>query len=774
MRLTRIRRLVVLAALGGAGSAAAQVSPAQTDSLRRGSGRDSSVTPTADQARGVDAEVRVALFELASGRPLAALIRLEWLRSSPVALTGAGGGGALLAREELLFLLAQAYYRLGMTDAFRSTAEQLTAGAAGGRFAGVLRLQLLVNAYRRGEYARAIAMAGDAPAGDRGLASLIVGLANYSTRNFGAARAAFDAAGQSGGAYAGYARYMSALAAMAGDTTQSAATLEALQSLGGQVPGEFSDQVKLTAAQLAYHRGQYDAAASLAANVSEGGLAAGALLTRAWALYKANQLDGAGAAFRDFAARYPQLPQRDEARVMVGQVMLQTGRTDEAGQHFRTIADSIASEVATLQARTSAAMTDAARALVAARATGLLFLNAPIEGKTIAVPDEELAMSLSALAAVLGGSASPGADSAAPELVSVTDVEARLGALSAPLGAGLSHRLVYVTAAGGTQPAAYVQRAQALRQADVAVALARYRLQELLDAHAAKIALLQRLQQMLGEEGGRLTEAGTRLAAVRDSLARVSATVDATRARLRDLLRGEAEAVRQLAAENEARADSLRRAAMGPMTPEDQNIVGIETSTAGIYRQLAEAAAGGIDAALARHPAVRLRDSLRVRWERVQALLAETQGLVAATGQLVGEEVARLQRTGSERAATARSALAAAEGRRGTAEAQLVSAVEAELRARANRLVAILRHDNEAAEFGAASAAFFKAVDAERAAGAGGSGGGANGTGAAPGGTAGGTREGGARAPSQPPAAAPPPSGGQAGGTPSGKPTTPR
>ncbi|MDQ2930080.1 MAG: hypothetical protein M3Y05_04570, partial [Gemmatimonadota bacterium] len=79
------------------------------------------VQPSPDQARGFDAELRMALFDVSTDHPLSALDRLEWLRSSPLAGSGAATPG-LRAQEDLLFLLAESYYRLGMRDAFRKTA----------------------------------------------------------------------------------------------------------------------------------------------------------------------------------------------------------------------------------------------------------------------------------------------------------------------------------------------------------------------------------------------------------------------------------------------------------------------------------------------------------------------------------------------------------------------------------------------------------------------------------------------------------------------------
>ena len=48
---------------------------------------------------------------------------------------GAGASGALRGREEVLFLLAQGYYRLGADAGFRTTADALLANNAAARYA---------------------------------------------------------------------------------------------------------------------------------------------------------------------------------------------------------------------------------------------------------------------------------------------------------------------------------------------------------------------------------------------------------------------------------------------------------------------------------------------------------------------------------------------------------------------------------------------------------------------------------------------------------------
>ncbi|MBC7790958.1 MAG: tetratricopeptide repeat protein [Anaerolineae bacterium] len=684
--------------------------PVAADSMRPPV-RDSAITPAPDQARGVDAEVRAGLFDLIADRPLVALSRLEWLRGSPVALSNVAATGALMARQDLLFLLAQSYYRLGMTESFTSVAQPLIGSAEGARYASLLRLQLMIAAYRRGNFTEAMSLAGSVEGSDRALASVVSGLANYSARNYQGARAAFEVARQAGGPYTGYARYMGALALMAGDTAKGGAAVDELRALGSDTQGEVAAQANLTASRIAYQRGDFAGASTLAAAVTTGELTAPALLTRAWSLYKSSQWDAAATAFRDFASRYPQLPERDEARLMSGQVLLQNGRIDEAGQYFQAIADSIASEVASLQANSSSAMTQAARALVAARAAGLLFVDDPASGKTLVLPDA--IGDISALAAALGVTTTGSATLAvAPALrvVSLRDVDTRINALGAQLGLGFPARLMYLDVTTRPERGALMQRTQALRQADVAVSVAQFRLQEALDAQVAKIALIQRLQQILGEERTRLEGLGTRLAATRDTLARLSATIAENQSSLKDLMRGSAESMRLLAAENQTRLDSLRGSLGTVLAADDLGVLGIESQTSTLYRQMAEVIVTNLDATFARHPVLRLQDSVRLHAERTQSLITETQGLVASTSQILGEELSRLQGSESDQVRAMRSGVATAEGLRTSAEAQLVSAVEGDLRTRATQMLAIMRHDGEAAAFGAASASFFKAV----------------------------------------------------------------
>jgi hypothetical protein len=187
--------------------------------------------------------------------------------------------------------------------------------------------------------------------------------------------------------------------------------------------------------------------------------------------------------------------------------------------------------------------------------------------------------------------------------------------------------------------------------------------------------------------------------------------------------------------------DSIRAGLSGVMSAEDQNLLQMELSTAQTYEQMALQVGAGLNDAFARHPVNRLRDTVQARLARNEELLRETQTLIAQSNQILTDELARLQAGEPEKVRAGRSTLATAESQRTAAEAGLVTAVDAELRARANRLLAVLRRDGEAAEFGAASAAFFKAAGTDGDAAA-------SGTGTAPQGTAGGVRDDGRAAPS--------------------------
>ena len=678
---------------------------------------DTAVRPLAaapDQARGIDAEVRTALFELASDRPLAAIDRLEWLRSVVDSSGGTTPAGGRIAGE-LRFLLAEGYYRAGLAAEFRAVAVPLAASSDGARYASVLNAQLLVDAYRRGDDAAARALAARGTGGDRGLASLLVGLAAYRAGDWTGARTAFAAARAAGGVYAPFAQYMDALAVMGGDTTRAGAALDALTPLTSVATGDFGDQVRLTAAELAYQSGHYDAAASFAQGVSPtSGLAAQALRTRAWALYRARKLDDARAAFAELATRYPNLPERDEARLMVGQSLLEAGHAADAEAYFAATADSMGADVATLQAKASTALAAAARALVQARVAELAFLADPRSGRTLALPDEAAAGAETILAAFDGEAAPP--EHTPPEIVSLADIAKRTDSLVATLGADFPPRLLYAPVSSAAVAAAFADRSQGLAGADAAVVLARFRLQEQLDAQATRIIALEDLQHLIVSGRADLAANATVIAAVQDSLGQMNAALEAARQRVRAMLQAQVDATRRMAAENAQIVDSARTALGGQADSTQRAVLDIEAQTAMTYAGLADSVAQQLDAVIARRPPFVLRDSLTVRLARAHALHDQTATVFAADDSVVTGALAALRARESDRARAMRAALVTAESRRTAAEAQLVSLVDGELRARATALIAALQRQREAADYGSASAAFFHAIGQDGAA----------------------------------------------------------
>lgn len=653
-----------------------------------------------DQQRGVDAEIRAALFELASSRPLAALARLDWLRSSD--------SGAV--RPDLVFLTAEAYYRLGMGAQFRAEAAQLATVPGGIKYQSTVDAQLMLDAFRRGDDSTVRALASRSPGGDRGLAALVSGLAAYRAGDWAAARNAFATARAAGGVFAPYAQYMDALAAMGGDTTHAAQALDALRPLTSVATGAFGDQVRLTAAEIAFEGAQYDAAASFAAGVGPAStVGAQALLTRGWALYRAGKPDSARAVFASFTAAYPSLPEREQARLMVGQVMLESGHTEDAERYFDAIADSVGGDLTLMQGQSATALGSAARTLVQARAAGLVFLDDARSGKTLALEDDADADAATMLAAFDGAQAPPARS--LPWVVSVAQVESRLDSLAPALGADFPRRLVYAPASSPAVFATYAERAQTLSSADAAVTLAQYRLQQQLDVQVMRIAALEDLQHLTAATRATLATEQQQLTQLQDSVGRVSASLDRARTRVHEMLASQVAATQTAAAENVRMVDSIRTALGTNATPADAHVLDVEASTAATYQAMADSVSRQVDAVVARQPTFALRDSMMAKLARVRALHDTTVRVLASDDSVVTRELTTLRSVESDQVRVVRTALAAAMSARTAAETQMIALVDGELRSRAAAQLAALQHDKEAADYGSASASFFRAVE---------------------------------------------------------------
>ncbi|HUF26537.1 MAG TPA: hypothetical protein VMM18_06085 [Gemmatimonadaceae bacterium] len=756
MMSARVAGVVLLAAIVAASSVAAQLPPppdtarladttvrADTALLAAQARLDTGIAPQLDQGRGVDAEIRSALFELLTDRWVPALDRMQWLHTSPVAFTDVQAVPELRDRRDLLFLLSQAYYRLGLSEPFRGIAQPLLESDPTARYGTLVQSQLLMDAYQRGEFERAVAMARamaveTAPQAVRGLALLVTGLSAYELRDYVSARQAFAEAGRTGTPYADAAQYMEALTLLRSDTAQIGPALASMQALAQRATGPLGDQVRLTAAQLAYEAEQFDESARMAGAIGPASpLAPQAIFTRAWALYHAERLQDAADAFSEFARRFPQLPQHEESRLMAAQALLELERTADAGAMFQEVADSANRQVEALRTRRPEITAELARRLVDGRAAGLLFIADPTTGKTLVLEDAD-GLDWSVLAGALTDTAALLPRAVPPRVVALDAVEARVDSvlgfaestapparpLDAPVDAPVSYalpvssetlprRLFFTPVSASPNRAAFARTAHSVYESDVAVALASYRLADARAAQARQVALLEALRNSLTD--AELEQMLARLSAARDSIEAIASDLDRNADWVRRMFAAQLEFTRTLAGENRRMVDSVRTHLAGTLEPSEASALEYEAQTASTYQRIADLIEAALEGAIARHPAFAMRDSTRAHAARIAALVDETRSALGSALAAIDDELGRLRAGDSDRVLAMRAALSEADQRRAAAEAQLASVVRAELDARADEVIALLRRDTEAAEFGAASAAFFQALEAQRA-----------------------------------------------------------
>ena len=677
---------------------------------------DTSLLPPIDPARAMEAEVRVALNDLLANRTVSALQRLQWLASLP-APAPTPGTETLRGRGDVLFMLAEAQYRLGMDSAFRANAQSVLASGPA-RYAPLLNSQLLLSAYRTGDFARVATLVQGASAGQaRGLAALVSGLAAYQLRNYPVAASHFAAAKAAGAPYAQYAEYMDVLTSLRTDTTKTTAALSRLEALAQTANGGFADQVRLTAAELAYETNQYDRTITFANAVTpNGGLAPMALLTKAWAQYKNKDIAGAGQSFGAFADQYPMLPQRDEARLMAAQSLLQLGRTNDAARLFSMVSDSGKAEATRLDAKSSEAVMNLARALVRARAAALLFANDPEMGKTIAL-EESAGADPEVLASVMTGTTPTLPQVEVARIVTLADLNQRYGAVADTAGVTLSKRVLFAPASANSTPTQFAQRNEAVMAADLDAAITAQRLRLATRNASLRLMQIRGLQQAMKGRGDTVAKLVARVDTTDSRLRGLLTSIDSSEANLRSSLVTQVRNVQGGPAYVlSVRADSLRQRGLIPAGVDVEALVAART-----------------DSMLNALPLFLLRDSVRTRLSKVRQELADSRTQIedadrlfaaAQTGQLTDTSATLSQ---------LRAAHEAALSRRGQAEAGLIAAVSTELSARATDLLALLQHDMQAAEFGTATSAFFNAIDQGRPAGAGTTGTQGSGSGAAAG-----------------------------------------
>jgi hypothetical protein len=177
------------------------------------------------------------------------------------------------------------------------------------------------------------------------------------------------------------------------------------------------------------------------------------------------------------------------------------------------------------------------------------------------------------------------------------------------------------------------------------------------------------------------------------------------------MLQASAVETRELAQENLAKTDSTRAALGASVGSTEGTILQLEQSTAQTYLRLATFLEQNLDSVVRRHPVVALRDSLQRKQAYAFALVDSVRTQLDATQQIVAAELSAMQGGDSPRVRAARDALSAAQAALAQAEAQVIAIVDAELRARAGRMVAQLSKDAEAAAFGSAAASFFQVVE---------------------------------------------------------------
>jgi len=675
---------------------------------------DTSLLPPIDPARAMEAEVRVALNDLLANRTVSALQRLQWLASLP-APAPTPGTETLRGRGDVLFLLAEAQYRLGMDSAFRANAQSVLASGPA-RYAPLLNSQLLLSAYRTGDFARVATLVQGPSAGQaRGLAALVSGLAAYQLRNYPTAASHFAAAKAAGAPYAQYAEYMDVLTSLRSDTTKTAAAISRLEALAPTANGGFADQVRLTAAELAYETNQYDRAITFASAVTpNGGLAPMALLAKGWAQYKNKDIAGAGQSFGAFADQYPMLPQRDEARLMAAQSLLQLGRTDDAARLFRMVSDSGKAEATRLDAKSNDAVMSLASALVRARAAALLFANDPEMGKTIAL-EESAGADPEVLASVMTGTTPTLPQVEVARIVTLADLNQRYGAVADTAGVTLSKRVLFAPASANSAPTQFAQRNEAVMAADLDAAITAQRLRLATRNASLRLMQIRGLQQAMKGRNDTVAKLVARVDTTDSRLRGLLASIDSSEANLRSSLVTQVRNVQGGPAYVlSVRADSLRQRGLIPAGVDVEALVAART-----------------DSMLDALPLFLLRDSVRTRLAKARQELADSRTQIdeadrlfaaAQTGQLTDTSATLTQlRTAHETALS----------RRGQAEAGLIAAVSAELSARATDLLALLQHDMQAAEFGTATSAFFNAIDQGRPAGTGTTGTQGSGSGAA-------------------------------------------
>jgi hypothetical protein len=219
------------------------------------------------------------------------------------------------------------------------------------------------------------------------------------------------------------------------------------------------------------------------------------------------------------------------------------------------------------------------------------------------------------------------------------------------------------------------------------------------------------LQLLVALHVKRLASDASVISATRDSLAAMRTALAQGRERVRQAVLMRVAETQRMAAANRSMIDSVRRSIEASGNATDGETLETEAHTTSIFDQLAALVQNGLDTLVERHPVFALADSIGQRVQAADALHGEVRSVLAADSAVAAQALAGLRAGESRRTTAARSALAAAEQARAAAERELVALLDADLHARAVALAGELQRDREAAEYGSANAAFFRAIE---------------------------------------------------------------
>ncbi len=255
---------------------------------------------------------------------------------------------------------------------------------------------------------------------------------------------------------------------------------------------------------------------------------------------------------------------------------------------------------------------------------------------------------------------------------------------------------------------------QAIREADVAASAARAAIRAEQAAAVRQVVLLERERATAASAADSLAPITEGVQSIDDSLVFISAAVDAKAARLRRLFAAQVSLTREMATDNSTALDSARRAAQPSASPEDVATLDREAQIVGAYQRVADTVEQGLARAMAHHPAFALRDTIRLREQRVRLLVDETRAAIVSGTAALDTALARARAIVADSTAPtpARAALASALARRQGAVAMLTAAVERDLRARGVGLAAEIERVGQAAAYAMANARFLRYVTA--------------------------------------------------------------